>query len=286
MWLELPGPAEATASFDRLWQLVQEQWRLHFLTVVPAQVAAEVLHDAYVERFPTDDELAAYRLLEGIANPADDAIRELAELARTLAVDDVIREFLPEHALQRLGQSARGREWLHALDGYLLRFGGRSRWHELSVPREAEHPALTLESLRLILEGSAHNPDVEPPTPPPELADLVAQVRAAYALKELHAYDIDYPGLLATREALLGFGRRLRAEGVLRLPEEIWMLEREEVRRLVACEEVAAEGDRCGAPRRARARPCRRAQTLPRRCAATAGGSTRRPREVLRDGRR
>jgi phosphohistidine swiveling domain-containing protein len=238
---DLPARAEAAALFDRLWQLVQEQWRLHFLTVVPAQVAAEVLHDTYVARYPTEGELAAYRLLEGIANRADDAIRELAELARTLAVDDVIREFLPDHALQRLRESARGREWLHSLDGYLLRFGGRSRWHELSVPREAEHPALTLESLRLILEGSTEIPDVELPAPPPDLADLVAQVRAAYALKELHAYDIDYPGLLATREALLGFGRRLRAEGVLQDAEEIWMLERDEVRRAVAGEELATD---------------------------------------------
>jgi hypothetical protein len=44
---------------------------------------------------------------------------------------------------------------------------------------------------------------------PAELEELHARVRPAYALKELHTYEIDYPGLLATREALLGFGRRL-----------------------------------------------------------------------------
>ena len=71
------------------------------------------------------------------------------------------------------------------------------------------------------------------PTPavPTELSDLHAQVRPAYALKELHTYEIDYPGLLATREALRGFGRRLLAEGMLDDVDDVWLLEREELRR-------------------------------------------------------
>ena len=65
------------------------------------------------------------------------------------------------------------------------------------------------------------------PEPPPELAELTVDgPRRAYALKELHAYEIDYPGLLATREALLGFGRRLEAEGLLDEVDDVWMLER------------------------------------------------------------
>ncbi|MFL5841976.1 MAG: PEP-utilizing enzyme, partial [Thermoleophilaceae bacterium] len=38
---------------------------------------------------------------------------------------------------------------------------------------------------------------------------------AAVELEETHAYHIDYPGLAATREALLGFGSRLVAQGRL-----------------------------------------------------------------------
>src|SRR5919201_3715222 len=33
---ELPPPEEAAALLDRLWELVQEQWRLHFQAVIPA----------------------------------------------------------------------------------------------------------------------------------------------------------------------------------------------------------------------------------------------------------
>jgi pyruvate,water dikinase len=231
---ESAPPPEALRLVDRLWELVCEQWRLHFLTVIPAQVAAEVLHNRYVELRVDDDPLGAYRLLEGIPNPADDAVRALATLARELGVTADILEYAPAHALARLRRSGPGRTWLHALHDYLLRYGGRARWHELSLPREAEFPSLTLESVRLLLERTPAVSDTVKAAVPDTVKDermteLVARVRAAYALKELHTYEIDYPGLLATREALLGFGRRLVAEGALGAVDDVWMLTRVEL---------------------------------------------------------
>jgi phosphohistidine swiveling domain-containing protein len=227
---ERPPPEQARAAFDRLWGLVQEQWRLHFLTVIPAQAAAEVFRDRYVELFGDADPLAPYRLLEGAASPADDELRGLVELARQLDVADVLLEHGPDDARARLRELAAGRRWLHALDTYLLRYGGRARWHELSLPRESERPSLTFESIRLALSRPPAERRVELPEVPAQLQDLAARVRGAHALKELHTYDIDYPGLQATREALRGFGRRLAAEGAFADPEDVWMLERSELR--------------------------------------------------------
>lgn len=231
---ELPAAVEAVALLDRLWELVREQWTIHFLVVLPAQIAAELLHDAWVERFGDDDPLAAYRLLEGMDSPADTAVWELAASARREGVDDVLRDFEPEHALARLRGSGPGRRFLRELDGYLERYGGRARWHELSLSREAEFPVLTLEALRLALESGGRPSRQEAPTPPPELAELHATVSKAYALKELHSYEIDYPGLLATREALRGFGLRLAGEGLLDDVDDVWLLERDELRRALA----------------------------------------------------
>ena len=228
---DLPPPAGAVALLDRLWELVREQWTIHFLVVLPAQIAAELLHDAWVDRFGDDDPLAAYRLLEGMDSPADAAVWELAASARREGVDDILRDFEPEHALARLRGNATGRRFLRELDGYLERYGGRARWHELSLPREAELPVLTLGALRLALESGESPSRREPPTPPPELAALHAVVREAYALKELHSYEIDYPGLLATREALRGFGLRLTGEGLIADADDVWLLERDELRR-------------------------------------------------------
>jgi len=208
-----PPPGAAVALLDRLWALVQEEWTIHFLVVLPALTAAE---------------RADPEQLVGMDNPADEAVWQLADAARREGVDDLIREFTPAAALERLRASVPGRRFLRDLDGFLAVYGGRSRWHELSLPREVEHPAMTLEAIRLALELGERPRRAAPPERVDEL------LRAAHALKELHAYDIDYPGLLATREALLGFGRRLVGEGLVDRVDDVWMVEREELRRTLA----------------------------------------------------
>jgi pyruvate,water dikinase len=201
---------EAVALLDRLWELVQEEWTIHFLVVLPALTAVE---------HAEPDELV------GMENPADDAVWRLADTARREHVADLIRDFAPAAALGRLRATAPGRRFLRTLDEYLAAYGGRSRWHELSLPREVEQPHMTLDAVRLALELDERP---EPAAAPLRAAD--ERLRAAYALKELHTYDIDYPGLLATREALLGFGRRLVGEGLLDAVDDVWMLERRELR--------------------------------------------------------
>src|ERR687884_537204 len=152
-------------------------------------------------------------------------------------------EHAPADALVRLHELQDGRRFLHELDAYLLRYGGRARWHELSLPREAESPQLTVESIRLLLEApppeksqialERERLEAETLARAPELRGVLEPVKAAAPLKETHTYFIDYPALLATREALLGFGRRLAAEGALAEPDDVWMLAVAELREAV-----------------------------------------------------
>jgi phosphohistidine swiveling domain-containing protein len=253
---ERVAPADAVALLDRLRELTLEQWRLHFLTVIPVHFARELVHDAYVERFGKADELEPYRLIEGLPNEtlvADETLWEVAELARRLDVADVILELPGRAALERLGQTAHGRRVLLALGEYLERYGGRSRLHELSEPRAAERPDLALESVRLFLErprdlpaerrAKARERDrfesavlarIEDPHERAAFAELLGSCVAAVPLEESHAYSIDYPGLAAVREVLLGIGRRLVAEVRLDDPEDVFMLTWEEVRDAVS----------------------------------------------------
>jgi phosphohistidine swiveling domain-containing protein len=248
-------PSEAAALLDRLVELVREQWRLHFLVVMPVHAAREVLHDAWVGRFGKTDELEPYRLIEGLPNEtleADEQLWAVAELARELDVADLIRELPGAVALERLAGTQHGRHVRHELESYLLRFGGRSRLHELSEPRDAERPEVVVESLRLMLE---HARDLASERQERErrrdslerealarledpdrgrFASMLQRVCAAVPLEETHAYHIDYPGLQATREALLGFGRRLVAEGRLDAAADVFLLRLEELREAVA----------------------------------------------------
>jgi phosphohistidine swiveling domain-containing protein len=234
---ERASAAEVADVFDRMWALVLEQWVVHFLAVIPAQAAIETAFDALAEQQGRDDPLAPYRLLQGRdeTTEADAMLRRLAGRALDLDVADVVAQYPVDTALERLGEFANGRAWLRELDGYLSRYGGRARLHELSLPREVERPEMTLESLRLFIEsGDAPVPEPVPPVeiadPSGRLAEILPAARFGYDLKESHVYHIDYPGLLATREVLLGFGRRLLAEGVLRSPGDLWMIRRSELR--------------------------------------------------------
>jgi rifampicin phosphotransferase len=248
---ERVSATDAPAVFGRLLDLVDEQWRIHFLTVIPVHAAREVLHDAYVELFGKEDELEPYLLLQGLPNEtldADQQLWEVGRLAERLDVADLILELPATAAMEQLAATQHGREVLLALWTYLARYGGRSRLHELSVARDAEQPAAVLETVRLFLE---HPRDlateraaaiarraalreevlarIADPSARAEFDVLLDRVAAAVELEETHAYHIDYPGLAATREALLGFGRRLVAEGRLDCGDDVFHLRREEL---------------------------------------------------------
>jgi pyruvate,water dikinase len=249
-------PEEAVALFDRLLELVREQWHVHFLTIMPVHAAREVLHDAYVEHLGKRDELEPYRLIEGLPNEtleADEQLWRIARLAADLDVADLIVELPATAALEALARTHHGREVLAELTAYLRRFGGRSRLHELSEPREAERPDRVLEVVRLFVEhprdlpaeraAKARERDalerevlarIADPAARAAFADVLRRVVAAVELEESHAYHIDYPGLAATREALLGFGRRLVAEGRLDASADVFLLRRGELRAALA----------------------------------------------------
>src|ERR671939_299476 len=106
--------------------------------------------------------------------------RELLPRVRELGVERDVTQYEPRDALKRLFRSGPGRRWLRALEEYLLRYGGRARWHELSLPREAEFPALTFEAVRLWIERSSSVLGPGPgqaPVVEADLAELVERVR-------------------------------------------------------------------------------------------------------------
>jgi rifampicin phosphotransferase len=241
----------AVACFSHLLELVCEQWHIHFLTVIPVHAAREVLHDAYVELLGKGDELEPYRLLEGLPNEtldADEMLWRIARLAVELDVADWILELPGDVALAKLTQTHHGREVVAALHDYLRRYGGRSRLHELSEPRQAERPELALESVRLFLEHLSDLPAdrarrgrereavvaetlerIGDRERREAFASLLERVSAAVELEETHAYYIDYPGLAATRECVLAFGDRLVTEGRIDCRADVFYLRRDEL---------------------------------------------------------
>ena len=244
---DLPGRKDAVALIDEAWSLILEQWKIHFLAVIPAQVSAEMFSRRYQAAMGTSEEMAPYRILESLpneTNQADQEVWALAQKAIELRIDDIFTEYPPHLTLDRLAQSVNGRALIHELDAYLIKYGGRSRWHELSLPREVEDPQMTIQSIRLFIEAGSgprsadHSEAAELERrflqADPDGRDLLEAAKVGHSLKESHVYHIDYPTLLVTRELLLGLGRRLMTEGLLDSAADVWMLQREEVRDAVA----------------------------------------------------
>ena len=246
-----PAGQQAVAMLDRLVAIVHDQWRIHFIAVLGVHVAREVLAERYHELLGGDP-LEPYRLLEGLANTtldADDEVAELAGCARRLDVADVILELPAGAALAELGRLHDGREFLAALQGHLARFGARSRYHELAEPRYVERPEFVIESVRLLLEQpraaraererrAGERDRLEAgvlrriaPAARAEFASLLRLVKAAAPLEEGHTLHIDQRGLQAVREALIGFGSRLVAQGRLDQAADVFTLDRHELRR-------------------------------------------------------
>ena len=121
---------------------------------------------------------------------------------------------------------------------YLRRYGGRSRLHELSEPRDAEQPGAVLRDAcacssstratcrpsgarrraeREALEARRPRRIADPARPRTLCSGCSSRCRdAGVELEETHAYHIDYPGLAATREALLGLRRAAGGRGTHR----------------------------------------------------------------------
>lgn len=245
-----PDAAGAVAMLDRLVELVQEQWRIHFVVVLGVHVSRELLAERYAALLGGGP-LDPYRLLEGLPNvtlEADDDLAALAETARRLDVADVITELPSRQAVDELRRHQDGRELLRALDGHLERFGARSRLHELAEPRYAERPQFVVEAVRLLLE-QPRDASAEArrraqlrdgfeaevlarlgPDQVTEFSQLLERVKRAAPLEEGHTLYIDQRGLQAVREALLGFGARLVAQGRLDMRDDVFMLDRTELR--------------------------------------------------------
>jgi pyruvate,water dikinase len=249
-----PDGPHAVAMLDRLVAIVHDQWRIHFIAVLGVHVAREVLAERYHDLLGGDP-LEPYRLLEGLANTtldADDEVAELAGCARRLDVADVILELPAGAALAELRLLHDGREFLAALAGHLARFGARSRYHELAEPRYVERPEFVIESVRLLLERpraaraererrTGERDRLEAgvlariaPAARADFASLLRLVKAAAPLEEGHTLHIDQRGLQAVREALVGFGSRLVAQGRLDQAVDVFLLDRHELRGALA----------------------------------------------------
>jgi pyruvate,water dikinase len=236
-------------------------WDLHFRVVTPKHLVLSMIEELYRELFPQDDQLAAFRLLEGFENKTQETDRELWHLSQVARAAPAVRQVLVEHpagaALAVLAESAEGAAFSLQLRDYLLAYGRRSgKPLQLGAPGWIEDPAPVLENLRTYLAQPERDLDAEVRAIVSERERLVAQARerlAQYPLSRLeefefllkaaqeatvvsedHNFWIDYRAAYEVRRVFLEVGRRFVKAGVLNAPEDVLQLYLDELQETAA----------------------------------------------------
>jgi rifampicin phosphotransferase len=243
--LEHAPAAEIGARLAQLRDVLVELWHIHFLVVFPKLGCGERFFEIYKAATGSDDETAAYRCLQGFPNKSVEAGKALWELSLLAAEDESVRAAVMSGDFAAI----EGTPFGDALKRYLDEYGHRANGIELAFPLWLETPEFVLGLVRSYLTGEKGDPEVEHSALVEERERLIAEAlerisgtelegpfrgalqaaQAAWPLEEDHAFYIDQRALAAVRLQLLGFGRRLAAEGKLAQAEDIWFVKYEEL---------------------------------------------------------
>jgi rifampicin phosphotransferase len=248
---------ELASLLDEAQTIHEEEWTIHFRIALPMLLAMQLYDELYADLF-AGTEADAHALLVGVASESVKAgfgLSDLAREARELGLAKLIRETPTDALLPALEQSADGRAFLARLRNYLADYGLRQDLFELATPTWQEDPAFALANIRNYL-AAGRDARAEHAAMAQSAADALTDARTRLAmypeavrgqfeamlqfarnaafLQEEHNFYIDQQGIALLRLFYLRVGERLTRDGWLAAIEDIFMLDRGEVRDLVA----------------------------------------------------
>jgi rifampicin phosphotransferase len=248
--------SEVESMIHEYEQLRAELWTIHFRTVFPMMVIMQTFDEFYADLFGGSDG-DAHALLVGRPTPsvaASIGLSDLAKSARAAGLDGLIVDTPLDTLVQQLRLSEEGRAFLDQLGHYLDEHGYRSDLFDIMTPTWREDPSIPLATVRGYLmngfdaradhEAKASSADAAldaarqrlsayPEPVRQQFETLVRAARFAAFLQEEHNFHIDQKSVSWTRYLFLQVGRRLVATGLLNEPADIFMLQLDEIRRLL-----------------------------------------------------
>ena len=226
----------------------------------------QVFDEFYAEVF-TGGESDGHALLVGVESESVKAglgLYDLAVRANDLGLAPVVRDTPADELLAALESTDSGRTFLAELRAYLETYGLRQDLFDYLTPTWLEDPTIALSNVRNYLltgrdERAAYAAKqraaeeavvaaraelaVYPEAVRGQFEGMLGIARAAAFLQEEHNFYIDQQALAELRLLYLRIGRRLAAEGVLADPEDIFLLNADEVRSLFANPAAAGQVD-------------------------------------------
>jgi pyruvate,water dikinase len=250
--LSLDGLAgdEAAAAWDELWRRHRRAWRIHMLVTAAAYTIMDELGEVY-QTLVGGAHADALALTQGLAATLQRLEKDLQELTNAAQRSPTVAAAIASGASfdeVRLGDAAFAR----AIDAFLATHGeagasgdhfGSVAWRDdptlligavrsrLAIP--VEDPDARRARLRRRADGFAAHARMTLKDRPGDLArfeEVLATACATGPLTEEHNYWLDRRNHTNMGRAARAFGARLVRDGVLRDPEQIFLLYVDEVR--------------------------------------------------------
>jgi rifampicin phosphotransferase len=237
-------------------------WLIHFRIVWPMLMAMQLFSEFLADLFDESPAAAHGLMVGGLSETIKAAfgLADLATLARTLGLADVIRSTPDDSLIAALENAPGGRMFLARLDAYLEEYGLRQDLFDLATPTWRENPSFALASVRNYLE-TGYDPRAEheamtdntqqafdavharlvsfPAAVRGQFDAMVQHARQGAFLQEEHNFYIDQQGLSLLRLAYRQVGQRLVAFGLLDDADDVFMLRIDEIRS--ALEQLTAD---------------------------------------------
>ena len=263
--VDTPAADNVALLLDEVDAIHRDLWLIHFRIALPMLAGIQVFDEFYADVF--GDEGNGHALLVGVESESVKAglgLSDLAARAGDLGLAPLFRDTSPPELLGALEGSDAGRAFVSELRAYLEAYGLRQDLFDYLTPTWREDPTVALSSVRSYLqtgrdERAAYAAKQQtaaealaaaraelaayPEAVRGQFEGLLAIARAGSFLQEEHNFYIDQQGLALLRLFYLRIGRRLAGEGVLAKPDDIFMLNADEVRSLFANPAAAQQVD-------------------------------------------
>lgn len=238
-------------------KIEERHWAIHFTVVYPLERAVNRLMDAYAECTGERNEMAVYRLLQGLENKTNEANRHLWRLSvEAKATPSIARVFAEDRGsdlLARLGEDEIGRAFLRKLEEFLDVHGCKSVLgsEDISQATWREDPSFVLSVIRGHQAREAYDFEAELRVAGEERERQLEEVRSVvrnspvkrrrfdaaltlaqetWPLRKDHAYYIDQKSVALVRQVFVESNRRFAASGVLDRPQDVFLLRLDEIR--------------------------------------------------------
>jgi pyruvate,water dikinase len=249
--------AEVPAAIDEVVAIQSDLWTIHFRIAFPMLLTLQIFDEFYGEVFG-GEEGDGHALLVGVESESVKAgmgLYDLALRAKALGLEETFKSTPSHELLTALDRSDAGQTFMKELRAYLETYGLRQDLFDLGTPTWQEDPSFALSTIRNYIQ-SGRDARAEyaamrqasedalvaaraqlasyPEAVRGQFEGMLQMGRAGSFMQEEHNFYIDQQGLALTRLVFLKIGRRLAKAGLLDRPDDVFMLEVDDLKNLFA----------------------------------------------------